>query len=353
MADVLNRLLYRRLARHFGGVKTTSDGEAMIYRSVRGVEDEPLIRVEHAGEYYRVNCPYCNDTRYRLYVNHMFGQRDGHGRRMLFLAVCYNEGCLDNRENQLDFIDRIDDLDLSETSVRKGVVVPEEAREVSWPGRCSLLSALKDSHPAKVYMRSRDFDPDHLAKTYMVSYCHESYYSLARDRIIIPIFEKQKLKGWQARHIGELDWKGPDRRELPPKYFSCPDSDFRSKCIYGLETMREWETGILVEGPTDRWRFGFMSGCIFGNTVTTIQRRKFLSAFRKRTGVLLLDPEEYESKTTQRFLAEIRKPMRGRFCAIKLPEGHDPGELDRGYMRAYVKEQAALKGVKVVYRKVA
>ncbi len=119
--------------------------------------------------------------------------------------------------------------------------------------------------------------------------------------------------------------------------------------------MKKWQTGILLEGPTDRWRFGDMAGCIFGNTVTQTQRRKVASVFRKngRSLVLLLDPEEYGKRGVEDALAYFETRLPGRVCAVKLPTGTDPGKLDRAFMHAYVKEQAAKKGVEVVYKKVA
>ncbi len=115
--------------------------------------------------------------------------------------------------------------------------------------------------------------------------------------------------------------------------------------------MKQWETGVIVEGPTDAWRFGAMSGGIFGNVLTEAQRRKLLPIFRNRSLVLLLDPEEFDSASTDRAIREFTRSMPGRFCAVKLPEGTDPGSLDRDFLRDYVAQHAKEKGVKVKYRK--
>lgn len=350
--QVLNPILYRRLERQFGSVKVSAQGEAMLHRMGSDYEGSKRLDIAHTGEYYQVNCPYCNDTRHRLYVNHMYGQQDKSGRRMLFLATCYNEHCLDNSDNWKNFVDRVDDTGLMDpANIKQGVIVPEEARVVAWPGPCREISRLNDSHPARVYLRSRGFDPDVICKYYGVRYCTDSNYSLCRDRLIIPIFEKEKLKGWQARYIGELDWKGPNKKSLPPKYYSCPMSDFRSKCLYNFERMCEWETGIIVEGPTDVWNFGLMAGCIFGNSMTERQRERFRAKFKYRTGVVLLDPEEFDSPSSKKLMAYFRDAMPGQVCAVKLPEGFDPGSMDRQVLREYVREQAAECGVRVRYKK--
>lgn len=351
----LNPVLYSRLKR-FGEVKHSNDGEKFIARAVYSVEDEPMLEMEHDGEYYSVCCPFCRDTRYRLYVNHMFGQHDDHGRRMTFLALCYNENCLAKRDNQLDFLERVDDSGMLETvRILPGKVVPAIARIVDWPGFCIPLENLPDRHHAIAYLKSRNFDPGFLSRRYQVQYCETSLYTFARDRLVFPVFEDGKLKGWQCRHIGELAWKGPNKKKgLPPKYFSAPGSQFRSRCILNWDRMKLWKTGVIVEGPTDVYRYGPMSGCIFGNTITPLQRRKLLSVFRKtdRTLVMLLDPEEAKSKSTLRSIATFEKELPGRFCAVWLPGGTDPGSLDQDFTRAYVRDEAAKRGVKVVYERV-
>lgn len=348
--DVLNPLLYRRLGRRFGHVKVSNQGEAMIATAVRDVADNPVLNISHPGEYYQVSCPFCHDTRNRLYVNHRFGQLDAFGRRLSFLAICYNENCLAQRDNYVNFLEQVDDADLGNAIVRPGRVVPDEAREVLPPGPTIPLARLRKRHEAREYLIDRGFDPDELSEKYGVAYCTGSRYSLARNRIIIPVTERGKLKGWQARYVGELDWKGPRRKELPPKYFSCPDSHFRSRCILNFENVSKWQTAVIVEGPTDVFRFGSMAGCIFGNSMTDVQKRKVLSVFRKRSVVLLLDPEEANSKSTQKTVSFFQEKLPDRFCAVRLPEGTDPGSLERDFLKAYVKQEARKQGVKIAYK---
>lgn len=350
----LNPALYSRLKR-FGKVRVSNEGEAFKYRAVRGLEDEPLLDIAHDGEFYMVCCPFCRDTRFRLYVNHMYAQRDRHGRRMTFLAICYNQNCLARRDNQLEFQETLDSTEmLTDVRVFAGREVPEEARVVQWPGNCKLVNTLRANHHAVQYLESRGFDPDFLARRYQVSYCRHSHFSLARDRLIFPVFEGDQLKGWQARVIGELPWKDKTKKQgLPPKYFSTPSSNFRSRCILNWDRMRLWKTGIVVEGPTDVYKFGPMSGCIFGNTVTPLQRRKLVTVFKKRgrSLVLLLDPEEFESRSTQKAIRMMERAMRGQFCAVKLPDKTDPGSLDQAFSREYVRQEAAKQGVTVLYER--
>lgn len=358
MKKPLNPALHRRLQRLFGAVKLSMEGEAHKHQPISDRDtNEKKLAIVQDGEYYRVNCPYCHDTRYRLYVNHMFGKEDGWGRRMNFMAYCFNEGCLYKEENREDFIEKLEDVTgfLCDARIYAGKEVPERMRTVLMPGVCVPINSLKPDHKAVKYLRSRAFDPDVLYKKYKVQFCVDSHYFLASNRIIIPIFDGDDLRGWQARVVGELPWKDPlKKNELPPKYFSCPNSQFRSHCLYNFDSMKRWATGVVVEGPTDVWRFGAMSGCIFGNCMTDHQRRKVLAVFRRRSLVLLLDPDQFEgrAKTRTRDLIEwFREKMPGKFAAVQLPDGNDPGSMTRDFLREYVRAEAAEQGVTVTYKK--
>lgn len=352
MPDVLNPVLYRQLRRHFGVVRVSNRGEAMASRLVRDNQGAPRLAIAHSGEYYQVNCCYCHDTRFRLYINHMYGQRDDSGRLMRFLAVCYNDtACLSKYANQLDLYETLSALEheLSEVRVWQGVEVPEEAREVAWPGPCTRLDRLEDGHPARRYLESRSFDPDKIGRVYGAAYCHGSHYFLARDRIIVPVHEHGTLKGWQARYLGELDWADKSRPH-PPKYFTLPGMP-RRMLLYNYDRARRYRTGVIVEGPTDVWSFGPMAVCTFGCSMTDVQRKKFLAAFRRRTAVLLYDPEAYERAATRNLVQFLHRRMSGQFAAIKLPAHTDPGSLDRGWLRDYVADRAKRRGVTVDYTK--
>ena len=99
MMKPLNPYLYKLLKDHFGHVRVSNTGVAQVgeyHKSAFGAEKR--LELVEPGEYYQVCCPHCNDTRFRLYINHMWGRNDKLGNRNLWLAVCYNENCLANYE---------------------------------------------------------------------------------------------------------------------------------------------------------------------------------------------------------------------------------------------------------------
>lgn len=360
MAEALNPLLYRRLKKLFRTVKISNLKQTFLAKRSRNIlTDAPRLEYIHTGEYYQVCCPYCTDTKFRLYVNHMYGQKDAFGRRMSFLAVCYNDtACMNYPENREDFWDKMSamDSDLEVARILPGDNRPPEERVVDWPGPCMRLTKLRDSHPAVEYVNSRGFSPEYLTKYFDVRYCLSSNYFLAMNRLIIPVHQRGELRGWQARYVGELPWKNKAKKKgLPPKYFTLPGMP-RQSLIYNFDRAREYETGIVVEGPADTWAFGMMSMCTFGSTMTTWQRKRFLSIFRRRTGVLLYDPEAFDTRPVQELIAYLTRRMPGRFAAVKLPDDTDPGKFGRGgraFLRDYVHDKAKEQGVKVSYKKVA
>lgn len=100
-SSVLCPELYDRLTTTFGGgVLIANQGMACTTQTSRITGGGTYTSLLYAGEYYRVNCPFCSDTRHRLWINHMYGQPDANGWPMTFLAHCYNEHCLENQANR-------------------------------------------------------------------------------------------------------------------------------------------------------------------------------------------------------------------------------------------------------------
>lgn len=399
MPDLMNPTLYRRLERAFqkaGGVKITNEGEAMVYekhrldpppppepapaakadedgeddvaeaapprparRRVRPrgqAPDAPRVYYDfiQGGEYYRVCCPYCHDTRHRLYVSHMWGKKDKDGVPLTFLAVCYNEDCLGDADHRRDFFDKLKyGPSLTDARIAKGRVLSEDELTFDWPGPVTRLDQLPADHDAVAYVRNRGFDPGVLGRYYGFAYCHNSVHFLAAKRIIFPIYTDGVMKGWQARYVGELPWKNKDKQDrLPPKSFTCPRMK-RSKVIGNFDNARKYKTVVLVEGPFDVAGVGPWGGCILGNFVSQ-QQREMVIASARATGqsvVLLLDPEEYDSESTQVAAAEFGRALPGKFANVRLPDGTDPGSLARDFTLDYVTAEAARLGVPVAFEK--
>lgn len=340
MTSPLRPNLYNRLLRKkhiFGEVKIANPGQNMII--VRN-DDSSDCNIISRGEAYRVNCPFCNDRRGRLWINHCWGYRDPiTGKSNLWLSICYNENCLNdpiNRqslysmvfddfgpEDDKDFIVNYSDKDNSQLELNN-------LKEVSLPGTVIPLDELSDSHPAVQYLTERNFDVKILSKIFSVGFCLKSdeNYFFANNRIIIPIYMNNVLVGWQARLIGDNKYKGC------PKYLTMPG--FRkSQVLYNFDIAKNYPFVVVTEGVSDVWRFGPEAVAVFGHDISPQQRHLLLNNWKK---IILL----FDGDIKDKIYAIIDKII-PRFVAtdvevipLLLPDDKDPADLSSYYLRDFV-----------------
>lgn len=351
----LNPWLHRRLSRLFGTVIVAHEGEELIASSVQNIlSGRSKLLFQQHGESYRVSCPFCSDTRHRLYISYMYGQRCADGRDLSFLVFCFNEDCLADPDNRWRLRDMLEDRDgaLRMAKVSPGRVVETTPGVFEMPGDCTLLSDLAVGHAARVYVSNRQFDPDRLARVWGVSYCRHSHFYFVRDRLVVPIKFNGQLAGWQARHIGELDWKS----KKIPKYFTCPGMR-RDLVIGNWDMARRYRTLVIVEGWFDVFGFGPMAVNTLGVGMSEQQIRRIVRTYRESGGsvVLLYDGDVYNkpklSGRVEQLSRRLRRSLPGQFVEVRLPEGCDPGSLNRDVSRAVIVEQAERDGVAVAWSK--
>jgi len=352
--DVLNPKLYRLLARRFGEVRVSNPGEeaqfVRRYNPRRRRKEADEIEAVHPGEYYQVCCPYCSDTRFRLYINHMFGQRGDEGENFLHMAICFNEDCLKRSGRVSEFIEDITETEggMDKFRVKPGKKIDIETLAKDWPGPCTRVDKLPSNHKAVQYLVGRKFDPERIGRFYNAHFCHDSSaYWPAINRIIAPLYIDKRMVGWQGRIPDELNWKAEN---APMKYYTCPGTP-RRHVIYNFANAIQYRTGVVVEGFTDVWSFGPMCCSTLGASMTAPQQRRFIDHFKDHSAILLWDPEEYEKAAVRKLIDTFSTAFAGGFAAVRLPEGTDPGSLDRAFAREYVAAEAKKKGVEVSWSK--
>jgi len=337
VSQVLNKQLYLSCKQIFSYVRIQNKGESQQRQVGYDVRTNThKAHVRYSGEYYIVSCPFCNDTRYRLYINHRFGVPDEFGRPELHLAHCFNEDCLSDYRNREKLYDLVRGHFTFEPVVKKGKQVVASDFTASWPGEVIRVDKLPEDHAARSYLDSRGFDPDRIGTYYNVHFCHSSDRWLCKNRLIIPIYQNKKMRGWQARYVGELDWKDPS---TPPKYYTCPGTP-RAQLLYNLGNASNYHTGVITEGVSDVWSIGPMGVCTFGASMTGKQQSMFISSFKDQAGILLFDPEEMEKEAIQRLISNMKGKFKNGFAAVTLPDGVDPGSLERDTLRSYIVEKA-------------
>jgi hypothetical protein len=287
----------------------------------------------------------------------MWGRQDDQGRLNLWMAICYNENCLGDYERRREFYDKLTARDgpvLARARIEEGHELSPSEIKADWPGPVTRVDQLPQDHEAVQYLLSRDFDPDKIGRFYNVHYCHASFRWLAANRLIIPIYEDRQMVGWQARYVGELPWHDKSKEDLPPKYYTMPNTPRRA-VLYNFGNCCQFRTGVIVEGPSDVWGLGPMATATLGSTMTNLQRRKFITAFRKHAAILLWDPDvQADHKKwpgVEKLIEHLHEEFRGNFTPVWLPQGRDPGSTERQFLRDYIADEARKAGVKVDWRK--
>jgi len=162
--DPLNPTLYSALERAFGDVIVANPGQPLRIRvgraaeSIRGEKSRrKKVDTIDGGEYYRVNCPVCRESRNRLWINHAWDTVQ-QGVRLRHFAVCYNEHC----EQRKGFTDELRKYVRGykgyTADVKRGSTRKAKADEITLPGLCTPFHEMPDDHPAVAYMTSRGFN---------------------------------------------------------------------------------------------------------------------------------------------------------------------------------------------------
>lgn len=343
--EPLNPKLHQALVRRFGHVEIAKQGEQTCcnrqpssYR--HGKSDSPPM---WSGEYYRVNCDKCGDTRQRLWINHMWGVRDAEtGDDHLYLIICFNEGCINTRELQERLYDllfpfnynakmRICELSTVATNTKTApaTTVPASLPAPLWPLTGPNCQRARD------YLTARGFDAQEIAERWGVGYCFKApteHYTI-HDRLIIPIYTLvpsldhglvRTLAGWQARRLNDYD---------DPKYFTMPGMR-KSHALYGLiEAVAASGPVVVVEGVTDVWPFGNNAVATLGKSISPAQIQLLLRHFTGRPiGVMYDSDARIECRHTADRIRDERRKWRdlSPVVDVSVPAGRkDAGECSQ------------------------
>lgn len=307
MANQLNPTLFDALQKTFGRVQVTNDGEhrQVIHQPNWSSVGKPsLVAVQlSAGETYVVSCPFCNDTRGRLNINHRYAVRDtitgGDNRH---LAHCFNEDCLADPATRRQLFDLIFPRTRSQRQLNERTI-PIPARRTTrpaseaqpaivWPTKAIPLHRLRQGHPARRYLEQRQFDTKLLGQKWGVCYCEPSEKPYG-SRILMPIrtlksnlrnAHIEQLVGWQARALPPVQ---------QPKYRNSRGLR-KSDVLYALpEAVKSEGPVVLVEGVTDVWRLGSNAVALLGKFMSDRQGTLIARHFAGRPLVVLLDRDAH------------------------------------------------------------
>lgn len=341
----LNPTLYALLEHKFGEVKISNAGaSANIQRFADPYNPGRVIKRAHWwGEYYCVNCPFCNDYGQKLWINHLYGAdyNSKTGRRTdTFLAHCYKNGCLavEGRPLQLEQMifgpgRRI----VKSLPVRLGD--PSAAAEVlTQPGTIIPLTDLPTDHRAVVYLRSRNFDVAELTATFGLGLCVDAPpkpHGLMNNRIYIPTYMDGQLVAWQGRLTR------PSRYEREPKYYT---QGRKSLALYNYAAAARQDYLIIVEGAPSVWRIGAPAVSLFGKSLSFWQENTIATTWNGKPVFIVFDYGETDA--IEKAAAQLCRHNL-HVVPVLMPDERDPADYSRAELRELLSRAAAQVNVSV------
>lgn len=350
---MLNPRLFRRLEERFGAVKVIHRGEAMQCKYVRNAISGKLrLKPEKGqrGEEYKLNCPACGDSRSRLYINYRWGVYDERtSTRNLWLANCFNSNCFADYEEQRELFEEVNGAGFDVFEIQEGNSTPQRREPVKLPGNVWPLTDIllkNPGHTAAEYLRER-FVPPELAAAMDVGHCLDGAAARYVDRLIIPVYEDEKLVSWQAR--SERDGG------MSPKYLSADNSDL-SAHWYNFDVASTYRLRLIVEGVVDAWMAGPQSLGVFNKKISGDKFRRLVQndveTGKEAVYGIMLDPTQNPKDAANGHEHHMlsaynmfRKAFGERVFQVWLPVGTDPGSLNCAYIRALVIHAAAKSGI--------
>jgi hypothetical protein len=351
-----NKLLYSKLQTLMGSVLISNEGG----------EDED----------YRVCCPYCGDTRHRLYISYRWGVYDpitaSNNDHLIF---CFNENCVqpdpgdpgtydERRERRKDFLLRVY-RGLNGIAAITPAVPPAAftGEPLAWPGKVIRLDKLfvkLPEHPAIVYMQGRGFDPVQLGREYGFVFCDkvtDMKYTQAFGRILMPVYRHEALYSW----IGRLPFDPPsDSKIKVKKYYNCPGRPLQA-VGYNLDLVSQYRTVVIVEGILDAVKTGPFATCLFSKTLSQALKKKIVRILQRygseATAVVMLDPKQNEKER----LRNVKHPIEAvadalaeyipNVLRVYLPPEHDPGSMTSEKIMQSIQQAARTANIQLLFEK--
>jgi hypothetical protein len=317
------------------------------------------------GEEFAVNCPFCGDQRSRLLINHLWGTKSRTtGKTLLWLANCFNTGCLSDFQNRADLYEMVfgDDragpvnLDVDQEVEEKEEKPLEPA---DFPGLIIPLKQLirpNIPHDAVDWCLARNYDPTELADIYDVHYCAISKFAndRATNRLVAPLFAeingRREMVAWTARKLEDEQPGG----KWEHSYTTI------GRLFYGLDIASKYKTIVVTEGPGDAWAVGPQAVSVLGKTIQQEKVRMLRHLVESRasandtTVVLMLDPamdKVTKAKQGEHHMVKAERILRlylpCKVVPVYLPEYSDPGSLDRRFIWACIRKAGLKHGVRI------
>ena len=352
-----NPRLYAAMKKVFGvDPKIINEGEACRlvdvfadYSFIPRTQDLPASCTK-GGEQYAVCCPFCGDTRYRLYISHMWDTEFVQGNCRYHcsdkLLHCFNESCMSNTENRLKICNSLREAMGQITEIDEGELVPMESSAGNELSNQSLYPQderpLNDPHTPNTiidYLNARRFDINTLSDAYHVEWL-DNFGRFKHPLLVVPVNQNEEYWFWQGRLIpvdgtehGEIEQDPYTGKPFPKYYF--PHGVKKAWALYNIDKACLRNTVFIVEGVTDVWAIGntenYSAVAKFGKQLSTAQLEILCrKCFGKHIIIVpdMDDPEAFDVACEDAMRLEIANV----FLTVEIacpPQGMDPCDMLR------------------------
>ena len=293
-----------------------------------------LVLRPKSGEEYQLNCPFCGDSRQRLYVKYVYGmpypdprmsgimidmafcQREQRKKPQLYSALRDYEWALEHGLVSLDSLSEncvVEDVDpLEQTPPTMGETAP-------------LKSLPYSAHYA--YWKRKKYNPEYLSDVYgacvPVSHEDKEMWKMIESRTIFPYKYKGKTVMWQGR----LNFDHADK--FPPKWWYPGGT---KKVLWNIDLALSFPVCILCEGISSAIAAGPAAMAIGGKTLNS----KFIEFIKDNWSrvMVMLDPDaginrkEKDSDYQKRLIDQLSEVGVSVVGAKWSPgDNRDPGDL--------------------------
>ena len=346
---VLNPELFARLKDKFGEVQVVRPNEPyrpnwvtdpISGRKVRGAGTV-------SGEAYRLSCPYCGDTKGRLYVNHCWMQWDNDAMRSADDMIrCFNEtNCFGNQDNRSKFYSLVysNSLWLGEKGIVQSNQEEVKPPEPEPPGTVVRLSEMSENQPCVAYLKGRGYSIKTLEDWWNIGYVTSvkwGHHPDCLNRIYIPMSYKGELVGYQCRYIGDREWTAEC-----PKYRTMRRMP-RGRYLYNYDVAIRGRVLVVVEGPTSAWMTGPRSTALWSKSISKDQVNLIRTGWRDDCLVaVMLDGEAVNESL--KITAQLKANCDCRVVRVPLAFREDPGKLGESSSWAAIDSACRESGIQL------
>ena len=123
-----------------------------------------------------------------------------------------------------------------------------------------------------------------------------------------------------------------------------------SRVLYNSDNSAGWPFVVLMEGPSDVWKFGNGAVALLGKELGEHRMRLLEKYWPGAPVVVCLDADDEDARLKQqRLVQQLSSRLGVPVLGMELPQGKDPGDLETEELYQLLYQQAKAAGIPRIY----